>query len=162
MKLFAFKFNIAFLIVFIVSAPALPGTLNIWVDENGVTHFSNQPPPDNTEHEKIKYKKNTSRSNSDNFEYLRKREAKRNANIRRLESERKDREAKRVREKRDQKSEIDRAKKEYEYLESRKETYRENYHDAYSRSSERYWRDKMKEADEARSKYFKLKNKYGD
>ena len=37
-----------------ISTPALSGTLNMWVDENGVTHFSNQPLPDNTEHEKTK------------------------------------------------------------------------------------------------------------
>jgi hypothetical protein len=75
----------------------------MWVDENGVTHFSSQPPPPDTESETIKYKerKSTRRGSSrDSFEYMRELESRRNKNIERFESEKKYEQRKIDREKR--------------------------------------------------------------
>lgn len=165
MKLFASKFNIVFLILFMSSTPALSGKINMWVDENGVTHFSSQPPPTDTESETIKYKerKSTRRGSSrDSFEYMRKMESRRSENIERFESEKKYEQRKIDREKRKQEREFDKAKREYEYHKKERKSYKKKYHDAYSDSSKRYYRDKLKEADEAQSRYIRLKNQSGN
>ena len=165
MKLFVSKFNIVFLILFLISIPALSGQLHVWVDENGVTHMTSQPPPADAESETIKYKdqKNTYQPSRDNFEYLRKMESRRNKNTRLIEINRESERVEKEYEKRKIKDEIADAKEDYEDAKEWGSYYREKYNDASSDWGREHYREKMKEAkqeaDEAYSKYRKLINK---
>jgi hypothetical protein len=74
-----------------------------------------------------------------------------------LERERKERERKRQKEA--HKREIARAKEKYERLLESEAKYRKYYYDAYSQENRKYWWNKLKEIDEARSEYLRLENK---
>ncbi len=149
------------------------GTLYKWTDENGVMHISTQPPPEDIEHKKSKFEnspaKNQNKAEKLKFkpiydpnkdEYSKRKEEMRQ----KAEREKAERAEKREQEAeaRKGKRELKAAKRRYEYLESKKETYRAYYHDATTSHYRNYWYNKMKEADDARSEYFRLKNKYGE
>ena len=150
------------------SVPTLAGTLHIWTDENGVTHMTNQPPPEGTEHDKMGYKKPTVKKQHkvNNLNYIKKQEEYsriQRENRAKAKSERQERQQKIEKEveKQRQKREVESAKREYEYLKGEEDTYRAYYHEATTSHYRDYWYKKMKSVDEAYSKYIRLKNKYG-
>lgn len=151
------------------SIPTFSGTLYKWTDENGVMHMSTQPPPEDVEHKKSKYKNPPARkqSRARNLNYEKKSEEnnrqKRQLNeekLREIEQRKIDRELKKIRDK--QQRELETAKRDYEFYEGERETYRKYYHESRSTVARNHWYKKLKEADEAKSKYFRLKAEYGE
>ncbi len=164
------KISVLLSILFLYSYSAYSGELYMWTDKKGVTHVSDQPPKEEVEiEETIGYKEmKEADARQERYrneiqeiknKYDRKIEElsfemKRNKNIREQEyNNRKDKLEKEMRQ-----SEVRSAEKQYEYLKSREDKYRQYYHDAKKHEDRDYWFNKTKEVDEARSKLMKLQN----
>ena len=147
------------------STPAFSRTIYKWTDENGVFHISDQPPPENIEHKKSKYKnspvKKQRKAKQSNYKpfYDPNQQERRE----RAEREKQERAEKREQEaeKRQHKRELEKAKRRYEYLEGQEDIYKAHHRDATTAHYRKYWYKKMQEVSEARAKYFRLRDKYG-
>lgn len=167
MKLLKSGFCIVIFLAFIIQATAFAGTLHIWTDENGVTHMTSQPPPENVKHEKMGYKNpttkrrtRTKKSNYNQNYLLKQQEIERDYNIRKRGLEEKYEKRNQEFQRKLQKIKLDSAKRMNDHHEKWKETYRKYYHNADNKADREYWYRKMKEANEAENEYFKLKGKY--
>jgi hypothetical protein len=158
------------LFLFLQSSIASSGQLYMWTDKKGVTHVSDQPPKEDVElKETIEYKEmkdadlRQKKSESEIQEIKRKYDRKledlnvemqKNKNIR--EQEYNERKTKLENERRER--EIESAKRQYEFLKSRENTYRRYYHEAKKDDDREYWYNKTKEVDEAENKLIRLRN----
>ena len=156
---------------FLFSFSAYSGELYMWTDKKGVTHVSDQPPKEAVEIEETIGYKEMKEADARQHQYKNEiqdikskydrkieelnLEMKRDKNLR--EQEYNDRKQKLENDRRQR--EIASAEREYEFLKGREDKYRRYYHEAKKHDERKYWYNKTKEVDEARSRLMQLKNR---
>ena len=163
-----YKIIFSFVLILALSLPnfAVAGRIYTWTDENGVTHISSQPPPAGVEHDKTEYKKNPKsnhRSATRNANYFRRIERQADAhrkNMGSLDQKKRDLAKKQAQLERErQQLKFERTKEKYNLLTGNEEKIRRQYHEADNKFDRDKYYNQLKEVDEIKTEYFRLKSK---